>query len=74
MKDALREIERDKYLNLVSSLMEVVSQKKIMQVEELIVYAKDLGYTSQDTYLAIDKLKDDGLVEDYGDGYLRRLI
>ena len=62
IRNAVKEFEEDKYLNLLNLVTTIISTKKRLQVEELIIEGKLNGYSDEDIYKALDKLEKDRVI------------
>lgn len=67
LRNAVKEFEEDKFLNLLNLVTTIISSKKSVQIEELIIEGKIEGFEEKDIYKAIEKLKKDRiLIEENG--------
>ncbi len=73
VRKALKELQEDRFLNLINLIMSIISTKKKIQIEEIIFEAKLNGYKDDEVYKAIEKLKHDRLVEELPNGFIRLL-
>ncbi len=71
IRNAVKEFEEDKYLNLLNLITTIISTKKRLQVEELIVEGKINGYSEEDIYKALQKLENDRIIK-VEDGIITR--
>ncbi len=70
VRKALRELQEDRFLNLINLVMSIISSKKKIQIEEIIFEAKLNGYSEDEVYKAIEKLKRDRLIDELPNGFI----